>query len=252
MCEAFQLTAGRARCAARRYACTAAIARGRGPSTPTRSGRRPPACPRSASVRRPVASLLVNRPEFHLFDTAAMHLGAPGWSLYNTSALEQMVHAARCHRQSSRSSRSRLISSAPLELRGARPAPSSRNRRRRRAAGRRASMADVEAARSRRSFDFAGAWRAVRLRPTSLTLIFTSGSSGTPKCVETTHRNMLAKLTAFDAVYPLTPRRAHASASSRARTSRTAGTTSTARCSSAQTVHVPRGCRASCSRARPR
>ena len=41
----------------------------------------------------PVASLLVNRPEFHLFDTAAMHLGAPGWSLYNTSALEQMAHA---------------------------------------------------------------------------------------------------------------------------------------------------------------
>src|SRR5512143_4376911 len=34
----------------------------------------------------PVATLLVNRPEFHLFDTAAMHLGAPGWSLYNTSA----------------------------------------------------------------------------------------------------------------------------------------------------------------------
>ena len=27
----------------------------------------------------PVASLLANRPEFHLFDTAAMHLGAPGW-----------------------------------------------------------------------------------------------------------------------------------------------------------------------------
>jgi long-subunit acyl-CoA synthetase (AMP-forming) len=64
------------------------------------------------------------------------------------------------------------------------------------------SMADVEAG-GAADFDFAGAWRAVR--PTDvLTLIFTSGSSGTPKCVETTHRNMLAKLTAFDAVYPLT------------------------------------------------
>src|SRR5512143_4159113 len=41
----------------------------------------------------PVATLLVNRPEFHLFDTAAMHLGAPGWSLYNTSAPAQMAHA---------------------------------------------------------------------------------------------------------------------------------------------------------------
>lgn len=150
----------------------------------------------------PVATLLVNRPEFHLFDTAAMHLGAPGWSLYNTSAPEQMVHALEVT-----GSRVLVTEQAyarrALALRERVPAlthvvvvdgpPSSAA----------LSMADVEAA-GAKTFDFEAAWRAVQ--PSDiLTLIFTSGSTGTPKCVEITHRNMLAKLRAFDAVYPLTP-----------------------------------------------
>src|SRR5512140_2772092 len=150
----------------------------------------------------PVATLLVNRPEFHIFDTAAMHLGAPGWSLYNTSALEQMVYALEV-------TGSRILvteqayARRACELRARVPAlthvvvvdgpPSSAT----------LSMADVEAA-GAKNFDFEAAWRAVQPFDV-LTLIFTSGSSGTPKCVEITHRNMLAKLRAFDAVYPLTP-----------------------------------------------
>jgi len=65
------------------------------------------------------------------------------------------------------------------------------------------SVADVEAA-GEPAFDFAATWRAVTPADV-LTLIFTSGSSGTPKCVEITHGNMVAKLRAFDAVYPLRP-----------------------------------------------
>jgi long-subunit acyl-CoA synthetase (AMP-forming) len=148
-----------------------------------------------------VASLLANRPEFHLFDTAAMHLGAPGWSLYNTSALEQMVQALTITGSRVLVTEHAYLDRA-LELQrrlrglelvvvvdGAAPAGT-------------LSMADVEAA-GAASFDFAAAWRAI-VPADVLTLIFTSGSSGTPKCVETTHRNMLAKLQAFDAVYPLT------------------------------------------------
>ena len=36
--------------------------------------------------------MLVNRPEFHVFDTAAMHLGATSFSIYNTSSPEQIAY----------------------------------------------------------------------------------------------------------------------------------------------------------------
>ncbi len=148
----------------------------------------------------PVATLLTNRPEFHLFDTAAMHLGAPGWSLYNTSAPEQMAHALEVTGSRVLVTEQAYVERA-LEL-----------RRRVRAlthlvlvdgaAADTLSMTDVEAA-GAATFNFDAACSAV-VPSDILTLIFTSGSSGTPKCVEITHHNMLAKLRAFDAVYPLT------------------------------------------------
>src|SRR5215210_9048735 len=39
-----------------------------------------------------VALMLVNRPEFHLVDTAVLHLGATPISVYNTSTPEQVAH----------------------------------------------------------------------------------------------------------------------------------------------------------------
>src|SRR4051794_34052400 len=39
-----------------------------------------------------VALMLTNRPEFHLCDTAALHLGAAPFSIYNTSAAEQIAY----------------------------------------------------------------------------------------------------------------------------------------------------------------
>src|SRR5215210_887393 len=39
-----------------------------------------------------VALMLRNRPEFHLADTAALHLGAAPFSIYNTSTPEQVAH----------------------------------------------------------------------------------------------------------------------------------------------------------------
>src|SRR3954451_17071928 len=38
-----------------------------------------------------VAIMLLNRPEFHLVDTAALHLGAVPFSIYNTSTPEQVA-----------------------------------------------------------------------------------------------------------------------------------------------------------------
>src|SRR5918911_5661207 len=42
-----------------------------------------------------VALMLTNRPEFHLVDAAAMHLGAIPFSIYNTSAPEQIEFVVR-------------------------------------------------------------------------------------------------------------------------------------------------------------
>ena len=39
-----------------------------------------------------VALIMTNRPEFHLVDTAAIHLGATPFSIYNTSSHEQINH----------------------------------------------------------------------------------------------------------------------------------------------------------------
>ena len=36
--------------------------------------------------------MLLNRPEFHLVDTAALNLGATPFSIYNTSTAEQIEH----------------------------------------------------------------------------------------------------------------------------------------------------------------
>src|SRR5436190_632 len=36
--------------------------------------------------------LLTNRPEFHLLDTAAMHIGATPFSIYSTSSSEQIAY----------------------------------------------------------------------------------------------------------------------------------------------------------------
>ena len=42
-----------------------------------------------------VAIMLLNRPEFHLVDTAVLHLGAVPFSVYNTSTPEQVAHQFR-------------------------------------------------------------------------------------------------------------------------------------------------------------
>src|SRR3954451_11405949 len=39
-----------------------------------------------------LALMLINRPEFNLIDCAALHLGATPFSIYNTSAPDQIVH----------------------------------------------------------------------------------------------------------------------------------------------------------------
>ncbi len=138
-----------------------------------------------------VGLMLRNRPEFHLTDTATMHLGAIPFSIYNTSAPEQIRY---------------LFSNADNKIvfteKDFLPAV--------KAAG--ADLAQVivvdadvdgcltlehlESLGAKADFDFDSAWRAVR--PDDIaTLIYTSGTTGPPKGVELTHANVMAEFSAI-------------------------------------------------------
>jgi long-subunit acyl-CoA synthetase (AMP-forming) len=143
-----------------------------------------------------VAFMLTNRPEFHLLDTAAMHLGATPFSIYNTSSPEQIAYLL-----SDAANRVMIVEAAFLER--AREAIAS--------AGSvehlvvldaspddSIQMSELEAADPGPEFDFDAAWQAVGPEDV-LTLIYTSGTTGAPKGVQITHANELAQCRSLDA-----------------------------------------------------
>jgi long-chain acyl-CoA synthetase len=125
-----------------------------------------------------VGLMMVNRPEFHVVDLAAIHLGATPFSVYNTSSREQIefVFGDAGNRLAvvERAFAQRIPDGPDVvlveELGGLEPDP---------------------------GLDFEAAWRAVGPDDV-LTLIYTSGTTGPPKGVETTHANMLAELRGLD------------------------------------------------------
>jgi long-subunit acyl-CoA synthetase (AMP-forming) len=142
---------------------------------------------------------LTNRPEFHLLDMAAIHLGAIPFSVYNTSAPEQI-----CERLEN--AESTIFVTEHAFLPGVRAAAETYGRIAHiivvdsRAEGT-LTLADVEDA-GHDDFDFEAAWRSVAPEDV-LTLIFTSGTTGAPKAAQLTHRNVMALLRNYDAVVPL-------------------------------------------------
>ncbi|MEU8079641.1 AMP-binding protein [Catellatospora citrea] len=151
-----------------------------------------------AGVRRgqTVALMLANRPEFHLADTAAIHLGAVPFSVYNTSSPAQIAYVldnaqARvviCEQQYA----ARIVASGArydhLVCVDGRPDGT--------------ITLDELCALAEPGFDFDAAWRAVQ-PDDLLTLIYTSGTTGPPKGVELTHANLLAEAEAVTALFPL-------------------------------------------------
>ncbi|MEU0506355.1 long-chain fatty acid--CoA ligase [Nocardia sp. NPDC005998] len=137
-----------------------------------------------------VGIMLTNRPEFNLVDTAALHLGATPFSIYNTSSAEQIAHLFT-------NAENKVVITERVFLdviKGAGVAlehivvvdgPAADT----------VGLADLESDPAA-DFDFDAAWQAVT--PDDLaTLIYTSGTTGPSKGVEITHRNVMAQVIAL-------------------------------------------------------
>jgi long-chain acyl-CoA synthetase len=142
-----------------------------------------------------IALMLVNRPEFHLVDTAAMHLGAVPFSLYNSSSPEQIEHLLR-------DSEARIVVTEQAFLQLIEGMPTVEHVF---VVDGNPSLTDL-ATHAARDFDLDARRRAIQ--PTDLlTLIYTSGTTGPPKGVQITHANYLAELRAFDGLAEFKPGR---------------------------------------------
>jgi long-chain acyl-CoA synthetase len=132
-----------------------------------------------------MAIMLTNRPDFHWFDSAALHLGATPFSVYNTYAPEQIqfqvadAQARIVVTEKEFEDRVRALTGVDhvIVVDGG---------------------DDVEQHGSA-DFDFEAAWRAVRPDDV-LTLIYTSGTTGPPKGVQVTHSNLISAVQGFDDV----------------------------------------------------
>jgi long-subunit acyl-CoA synthetase (AMP-forming) len=144
-----------------------------------------------------VGFMLTNRPEFHLLDTAAMHLGATPFSIYNTSSVEQITYLL-----SDAGCRVAIVEAAFLEqMQGAVAATGTVEHLIVLDAepGGAVTLAQLEREGAGAQLDFEATWRAVAPDDV-LTLIYTSGTTGPPKGVMLTHANELAQCRGIDAV----------------------------------------------------
>lgn len=146
-----------------------------------------------------VALMLTNRPEFHVVDTGALHVGATPFSIYNTLASDQITHVLG-------NAGTKVVITELQFLEKLKAADTD---------GQVAhfvcvdgpaegaiTLAELEAA-GDPSYDFDAGWKAVEPGDV-LTLIYTSGTTGPSKGVELTHANLMAEMDALDGYFPLT------------------------------------------------
>jgi long-chain acyl-CoA synthetase len=149
-----------------------------------------------------VGLMLSNRPEFHFADTATIHLGATPFSVYNTSAPDQVAYVAE-------DAGGRVVFTEEAFLDVVLEARDSVDELKHvvvvdgAARGGAITLEELERGGSE-DFDLEAAWRAVEPDDV-LTLIYTSGTTGPPKGVELTHRSMLAAMRSFDELIALPP-----------------------------------------------
>jgi long-chain acyl-CoA synthetase len=148
-----------------------------------------------------VALLLNNRPEFHLVDTAAIHLGAAPFSVYHTNPAEQIVPLLE-------NSGARVLVTEPAYVERARATqglhPALEHIIVAEGDGPELTLAALEAM-GDAGFDFEPSWR--RVGPDHVaTLVYTSGTTGDPKGVEHTHGGLLFGLNCLQRLAPVSPK----------------------------------------------
>jgi long-subunit acyl-CoA synthetase (AMP-forming) len=144
-----------------------------------------------------IGLLMNNRPEFHFADSAAMHLGATPYSVYNTYTAEQIEY---------------LVSDAANRIIVTEEAYLDTALKVKEACGTVEHVIDVDGsgregtlsldeveAKGDPGFDFEAAWRAVQPEDV-LTLIYTSGTTGPPKGVQIKHENEMVAGRSFDQI----------------------------------------------------
>jgi long-subunit acyl-CoA synthetase (AMP-forming) len=148
-----------------------------------------------------VAVLLSNRHEFHLVDTAVMHLGAAPFSVYHTNPAEQIVPLLE-------NSGARVLVTENVFLERARATrhlhPPLEHLVVVDGDGRdHLTLDDVEL-RGNPGFDFEATWRAVG-RDDLAVMVYTSGTTGAPKGVQHTHGGLLFGLSCLERLAPISP-----------------------------------------------
>jgi long-subunit acyl-CoA synthetase (AMP-forming) len=149
-----------------------------------------------------VAIMLTNRPEFHPVDSAAMHLGATPFSIYNTYTPDQIRYLV-----SDSGTRVLVTEQAFLDtVLKAREGVDALEH---------VVVIDGDApdggmtldeliAGGDEGFDFEAAWKAVE-PDDILTLIYTSGTTGDPKGVQLTHQNLLSAVIGYHGIIEFPP-----------------------------------------------
>jgi long-chain acyl-CoA synthetase len=137
-----------------------------------------------------IGLMLTNRPEFHFFDAAALHVGATPFSIYNTYTPDQIEHLVEDAGNKILVTEQAFLDRVKatgveqvVSVDGGEGA---------------LSIEEVES-RAADGFDFEAAWKAVEPDDV-LTLIYTSGTTGPPKGVQITHANMRAALQSYDQI----------------------------------------------------
>jgi long-subunit acyl-CoA synthetase (AMP-forming) len=145
-----------------------------------------------------VALMLTNSPDAWLVDTSVMHAGATPFSIYNTSAPEQIEyllgHAGARVAVTEMQFVDRILAAKPSipslrhvfvvdgHVPGAEPL---------------SHLAELGHA----DFDFESCWRSVEADDVAV-LIYTSGTTGAPKAVELTHANLVIEWSSWLERYP--------------------------------------------------